>query len=105
MPAHLGRGRRGRLQLSIFTRELFSTPNDTANRAAIAAVPVFRPDDGRVKVLLFSLRLQPVRAEWPEGDEVAIRLGSLDADPGIRPQLRTFVASRAPWDEIPDDGR
>jgi hypothetical protein len=25
-------------QLSIFTRELFSTPNDTANRAAVAAV-------------------------------------------------------------------
>jgi hypothetical protein len=41
--------------------------------------------------------------DWPEGEEVAIRLGSLDADPGIRPQFRTFVASRAPWDEIPDD--
>jgi hypothetical protein len=26
-------------ELSIFTRELFSTPNDTANRAAVAAVP------------------------------------------------------------------
>jgi hypothetical protein len=26
-------------QLSIFTRELFSTPNDAANRAAVAAVP------------------------------------------------------------------
>jgi hypothetical protein len=26
-------------QLAIFTRELFSTPNDTANRAAVAAVP------------------------------------------------------------------
>jgi hypothetical protein len=43
-------------------------------------------------------------AEWPEGDEVAIRLGSLDGDPGIRPQFHLFVASRAPWDEIPDDG-
>src|SRR6185503_17817198 len=26
-------------QLSIFTRELFSTPHDAANRAAVAAVP------------------------------------------------------------------
>jgi hypothetical protein len=43
-------------------------------------------------------------AEWPEGEEVAIRLGSLDGEPGIRPQFHTFVASRAPWDEIPDDG-
>jgi hypothetical protein len=39
---------------------------------------------------------------WPEGDEVSIRLGSLDSDPGIRPQFHTFVDSRAPWDEIAD---
>jgi hypothetical protein len=31
-------------QLSIFTRELFSTPHDTANRAAVAAVPAAELD-------------------------------------------------------------
>ena len=36
--------------------------------------------------------------------KIAIRLGSLDGEPGIRPQFHTFVASRASWDEIPDDG-
>ena len=41
---------------------------------------------------------------WPEGDEVSIRLGSLDADPGIRPQWHQFVDSRAPWDELPEGG-
>ena len=41
--------------------------------------------------------------EWPEGDEVAIRFGALDGDPGIQPQFHTFVTSRAPWDQIPDD--
>jgi len=40
---------------------------------------------------------------WPEGPEVSIRLGAMDGDPGIRPQAHTFVASRAPWDEILDD--
>jgi len=35
---------------------------------------------------------------------VSIRLGSLDDDPGIRPQFHTFVASKAVWDDIPDDG-
>ena len=40
---------------------------------------------------------------WPEG-EVSIRAGTLDDDPGIRPQYHSFVDSRAPWDEIPDDG-
>jgi hypothetical protein len=39
---------------------------------------------------------------WPEGPEVSIRLGSVDGDPGIRPQYHTFVDSRAPWDEITD---
>jgi hypothetical protein len=33
---------------------------------------------------------------------VSIRLGSIDGDPGIRPQLHTFTASKAPWDEICD---
>jgi hypothetical protein len=41
---------------------------------------------------------------WPDGPEVSIRLGSLDGDPGIRPQYHTFVGSKAPWDELPDDG-
>jgi hypothetical protein len=35
---------------------------------------------------------------------VSIRLGSLDGDPGIRPQWHQFVDSRAVWDELPEDG-
>jgi hypothetical protein len=42
---------------------------------------------------------------YPLSDrEVAVRLGALDADPGIRPQFRQFVDSAAPWEPIPDDG-
>jgi hypothetical protein len=67
-------------------------------------IRVFRPDGGRVKAFCSVCGSSLFGAEWPEGDEVAIRLGSLDNDPGIRPQFHTFVASRAPWDEIPDDG-
>jgi len=43
-------------------------------------------------------------AHWPEGDEISIRLGSLDGDPEIRPQYHSFVDSCAPWDELPHDG-
>jgi hypothetical protein len=35
---------------------------------------------------------------------VAVRLGTFDGDPGIRPQQRQFVAYAAPWEPIPDDG-
>jgi hypothetical protein len=41
----------------------------------------------------------------PEDPEViAVRLGTFDGDPGIRPALRQFVAYAAPWEPIPDDG-
>jgi hypothetical protein len=36
--------------------------------------------------------------------EVAVRLGALDRDPGIRPQYRQFLASAASWEPVPDDG-
>jgi len=39
-----------------------------------------------------------------DGDFVAIRLGALDGDPGIRPEFRQWVSSAAPWEPIPDDG-
>jgi hypothetical protein len=41
----------------------------------------------------------------PHDDGVfSVRLGTFDADPGIRPQYRQFVAYAAAWEEIPDDG-
>ena len=67
-------------------------------------IRIFRPDDGRVKAFCSVCGSSLFGGEWPEGDEVAIRFGALDGDPGIRPQFHLFVASQAPWDEIPDDG-
>ena len=32
-----------------------------------------------------------------------ITLGTVDGDPGIKPQAHIFVASKAPWEEINDD--
>jgi hypothetical protein len=37
-------------------------------------------------------------------DPIAIRMGCFDADPGIRPSVRQYVAYAAPWEPIPDDG-
>jgi hypothetical protein len=55
------------IELAIFTRELFSTPHDVANRAAVAAVPgdrldlvgiAMRPDRKLVDKVLDKLRPQ-----------------------------------------------
>jgi hypothetical protein len=44
-------------------------------------------------------------ARSPEHPEIlAIRLGTFDSDPGVRPAVRQFVAYAAPWEPIPDDG-
>jgi hypothetical protein len=37
-------------------------------------------------------------------DVISVRMGAFDADPGIRPSYRQFVAYAAPWEPIPDDG-
>lgn len=67
-------------------------------------IRVDEPDDGRVKAFCSVCGSSLFGGDWTEGDEVAIRLGSLDVDPGIGPEFHVFVASRAPRDEIPDDG-
>jgi hypothetical protein len=67
-------------------------------------ISVYRPEGGRVKAFCSVCGSSLFGNEWPEGDEIAIRFGALDGDPGIRPELHVFVDSRAPWDELPDDG-
>ncbi len=67
-------------------------------------IRVFRPGDGKVKAFCSVCGSSLFGGDWPEGDEISIRFGALDGDPGIRPALHLHVASRAPWDELPDDG-
>lgn len=64
---------------------------------------VYRPDGGAVKAFCVECGSSLFGGTWPDGPEVSIRLGSVDGDPGIRPQVHTFVDSRAAWDEITDD--
>lgn len=59
---------------------------------------------GKAKVFCSECGSSLFGGDWPGGDEVSVRFGALDGDPGIRPQYHSFVASRAPWDVLPDDG-
>ena len=48
---------------------------------------------------------QPPDASQRSADRPAsLRMGSLDDDPGIRPMYHAFVGSKAPWNELPEDG-
>jgi hypothetical protein len=68
------------------------------------SIRIFRPESGNAKAFCAECGSSLFGADWPDGEEVSVRLGSLDGDPQIRPQYHTFVASRASWDELPDDG-
>jgi hypothetical protein len=67
-------------------------------------VEVFRPEGRMAKAFCRACGSSLFGGTWPEGPEVSVRLGSLDDDPGIRPQYHSFVGSKAPWDSLPDDG-
>jgi hypothetical protein len=64
----------------------------------------FRPDGGAAKAFCSACGSSLFGGAWPDGEEVSIRLGTLDGDPGIRPQYHSFCGSRASWDVLPDDG-
>ncbi len=65
---------------------------------------VFRPEGRAAKAFCSVCGSSLFGAAWPEGPEVSVRFGALDGDPGIRPEYHSFVASKAPWDELPEDG-
>jgi hypothetical protein len=64
----------------------------------------FEPPDGFAKVFCS----QCGSAMWsrnPENPEdLGVRMGAFDRDPGVRPSHRQFVAYAAAWEPIPDDG-
>jgi hypothetical protein len=67
-------------------------------------ISVYRPDGGRVKAFCSVCGSSLFGNWWPEGERISVRLGALDGDPKIRPERHSYVDSRAPWDELPDDG-
>jgi hypothetical protein len=67
-------------------------------------ITVYRPEGGRVKAFCSVCGSSLFGREWPKGDEVAIRFGVLDDDPGIRPEWHSFVDSKPGWSDLPGDG-
>lgn len=66
-------------------------------------IEVFGEGHGAVKAFCKTCGSSLFGGTWPRGEEVSIRLGCLDGDPQIKPQYHTFVANKAPWDDICDD--
>jgi hypothetical protein len=68
------------------------------------SIGIWAPDDGgAMKAFCTVCGSSLFGNRWPEGDEISIRLGTLDQDPGIRPAFHSFTDDVPPWDELPDD--
>jgi hypothetical protein len=64
----------------------------------------YRPDPGFEKLFCADCGSQLFSRNPADATQMSVRLGSFDADPGVRPSWRQFVAYAAPWEPIPDDG-
>ena len=65
-------------------------------------IRVYGEGEGAVKAFCSVCGSSLFGGKWPHGQQISIRMGAFDNDPGIRPQFHTYVASRAPWDQIAD---
>jgi hypothetical protein len=64
----------------------------------------FQPPGGAAKVFCATCGSALFSGD-PFGDEqIAVRLGTLEGDPGIRPQFRQYLRSAVPWEPVPEDG-
>lgn len=66
------------------------------------SIRVYGTGEGAVKAFCVTCGSSLFGGDWPDGDQVSIRMGAFDDDPGIRPQFHTFVEDRASWDKITD---
>jgi hypothetical protein len=64
----------------------------------------FQPPEGRPKLFCATCGSALFSGDPSSDAEVVVRLGTLDRDPGIRPQYRQFVDSAVSWEPIPQDG-
>jgi hypothetical protein len=69
-----------------------------------AELRAYKPPEGVPKLFCTSCGSALFSGDPFSDAEVAVRLGTLDGDPGIRPHYRQFVDSATSWEAIPDDG-
>ena len=64
----------------------------------------WQPEDGSAKVFCSQCGSHMWSQSPDDPDIRAVRLGTFDGDPGIRPSVRQYTAYAAVWEQIPDGG-
>lgn len=64
----------------------------------------YRPQEGFLKMFCSACGGGLWSRHPDDPDQISVRMGTFDTDPGVRPSYRQFVAYAASWEPIPDDG-
>jgi hypothetical protein len=67
-------------------------------------VAAYRPQDGFEKAFCSACGSALFSRDPADPEQIGVRMGTFDGDPGVRPSYRQYVAYAAPWEPIPDDG-
>ena len=67
-------------------------------------IRAYEPPEGFAKVFCSSCGSALWSRHREDLENISVRLGVLDGDPGVRPSYRQFVAYAAAWEPLPDDG-
>jgi len=67
-------------------------------------VAAWEPPDGWAKLFCSACGSALFSRSPDDPPVMSVRLGTIDGDPGVRPDARQFVAYAAVWEPIPDDG-
>ena len=68
------------------------------------AVRAYRPPDGFEKLFCSECGSALFSRDPHDSSTMSVRLGVLDAGPGVPPTWRQHLASAASWEPVPDDG-
>ena len=90
---------------SAFSVSGLTQPGTFAVTQGTDAIRTYEPgDDGWHKSYCSACGSQLFTRHPDNPDLIAVRLGALDHDPGVRPSAHQFVDYAAPWAPLPNDG-
>jgi hypothetical protein len=99
---HCSRCRRARS--AAHTTNMFAKLDDFAFTRGAELVAQYKVPEAKFFAIAFCTRCgSKVPRVAPDRGIVSVPAGTLDTEPGIRPQAHIYVASKAPWFEITDD--
>ena len=88
-----------------FSASALTQPGSFAITQGEDAVRTYSPGDGGWdKSFCVECGSQLLTTNPENRELIAVRMGALDQDPGVRPGLHQFVDYAAPWEPLPDDG-